>query len=91
MNNPINDGGPAFPHPELTQDIENGCKTWECATGLSIRDYFAAKALVGVLSSLTPEDRAEMAQHPCDEMNELVAGGCYHVADAMLKQREKKQ
>jgi hypothetical protein len=45
MNQPINDGGPAFPvvfqHDEATS---------ECY-GISIRDYFAAAALQGSIAN----------------------------------------
>jgi hypothetical protein len=74
MNQPINDGGPAFPvvfqHDEATS---------ECY-GISIRDYFAAAALKG---------QAHRFAHP-HEHRELLAQDCYDIADAMLKAREAK-
>ena len=39
-----NDGGPAFPH-HFTQDSVGDCK------GMTLRDYFAAKAMQSCLKS----------------------------------------
>ena len=59
-------GGPAFPHPT------NSTLSWE---GMTLRDYFAAKAMQGMVSRF--------------EANEgLLASVSYKVADAMLKARE---
>jgi hypothetical protein len=64
----INDGGPAFPH-----SIED---TYEpSTTGLSIRDYMAAKAMQGMLAAAENYQTTELAEH------------AYQVADAMLKER----
>ena len=66
-----NTGGPAFPQSREIGDF---------FTGMTLRDYFAAKAMQGLLAgTLTPEivwsqsDAAETA---------------YNVADAMLKARD---
>ena len=74
MNQPINDGGPAYPmgyHPE-----GNSADHF----GMTIRDYFAAVALKG---------QAHRFAHP-HEHRELLAKDCYDIADAMLKAREAK-
>lgn len=75
--NTINDGGPAFP----TQ-IENNCNTG--GHGMTLRDYFAAKAMQGWLSSYGPDDT-----HPATAGNDadLVAQRSYAIADAMLAAR----
>ncbi|MGY5644107.1 hypothetical protein [Escherichia coli] len=66
-----NNGGPAYP----TQGYE----------GLTVRDYFAAKAMQGWLASY-PESN----QHPVATHHEnMVAELSYLMADAMLKAREK--
>jgi hypothetical protein len=74
MNQPINDGGPAFP----AQD-------WQAKgnhhPGMTLRDYFAAAALQGILSNT----EAGKAWNESD-----VARFCYFQADAMLKAREGK-
>jgi hypothetical protein len=68
MSEPINDGGPAFPDDR-----------WQA--GMTLRDYFAAAALQGLLSSIEPN------QLWCGED---VAVTCYRTADVMLKAREAK-
>ncbi|HHG0625402.1 TPA: hypothetical protein ACPUGO_004693 [Klebsiella pneumoniae] len=66
-----NNGGPAYP----TQGYE----------GLTVRDYFAAKAMQGWLASY-PESN----QHPAATHHEnMVAELSYLMADAMLKAREE--
>ena len=74
----INDGGPAFPFgqiSEVTGQPVNGFYD----SGMSLRDYFAAKAMQGALANPevkeTAGSRSEWA---------------YEIADAMLAQRENK-
>lgn len=62
------DGGPAFP-----VQLERGT----FAAGLTVRDYFAAQALGGLM-------RAEMVELP-----DKAAGLAYLWADAMLRERAK--
>ena len=64
-----NTGGSAFPYV-ADADFDYG-------TGMTLRDYFAAKALQGLLSDTTVRSTP-------DEF----ASNCYIVADAMLKARE---
>jgi len=72
----MNDGGWAFPFEY--GDGVNMERKWEC--GMSLRDYFAAKA-IGLLMnsptfvSATVEDFAQKA---------------YQLADAMITERDKK-
>lgn len=65
-------GGPAFPC-----DYEGSTRSDAC--GLSIRDYFAAKAMQGMLAApvLASSDQF------------MLARDAYTVADAMLKERCK--
>lgn len=66
-----NNGGPAYP----TQGYE----------GLTLRDYFAAKAMQGWLASYP-----EGIEHPATNQHDfIIAGLSYLMADAMLKAREK--
>jgi hypothetical protein len=62
----MNTGGPAFPstHPSYGQE-----------EGMTLRDYFAAKAMQGLAGEI--EDEA------------CAARWCYEMADAMLSQREE--
>ncbi len=59
---------PAFPNPHLRGD-----------EGMTLRDYFAAKAMQGLLSD--PDWRQDM-------MSDETAFAAYEVADSMLKARE---
>lgn len=65
-----NDGGPAFPNRETKDTLGR----WD---GMSLRDYFAAKALPFVLTELG--DGQGSGDAACD---------AYRIADAMLKARE---
>ena len=74
MSAPINDGGPAFP-------VDISCYNGDRSRlyGMSLRDYFAAAALQGML-----------ADHTCLGTYAQVAEGAYGYADAMIAQREGK-
>ena len=63
----VKTGGPAFPTPahNLTND------------GITLRDWFAALAMQGLLTSTEESDTG------------VIARDAYWMADAMLKQREK--
>ena len=62
-------GGPAFPQPT------DSTLSWQ---GMTLRDYFAAKAMQGSLAN-------------DDDINypDKFAEWCYEIADAMLKERIK--
>jgi hypothetical protein len=72
-----NTGGPAFPTWE--QD-EYGSKFFN--EGMTLRDYFAAKALQGWLTTYTGDVTCFMVS------TTAVAKFSYQMADAMLKARE---
>lgn len=69
-------GGPAFPLPVADQEC---CGRFASGYGgISIRDYFAAKALEGICAS-----------GPSVEWSDLrIARDAYTLADAMLAARE---
>ena len=72
--NEINTGGPAFPRPGDFQP----------QTGMTLRDYFAAKAMHGWLSTYP-------TNHGPEEVYEDgVAEFAYRMADAMLKARNNQ-
>ena len=74
-----NDGGPAFP---VTPTNSAG----QCADifiGMTLRDYFAAKAMQGICAS--KDEAGVLLQHG----HEWIAQEAYRIADAMLKEREK--
>lgn len=70
MSESIENGGPAFP----CAGHENGT---EFDRGISMRDYFAAKAMQGILSHDEWADIDHMAEYS------------YKLADAMLNARSK--
>lgn len=71
MSNKDN-GGPAFP-------CENYGR-YELGDGMTPRDYFAAKAMVGILSARPKGETFTM---------ESVCSASYELADAMLQERDK--
>lgn len=72
----MKDGGPAFPahHFDLA-DNEHG---------LSVRDYFAAKAMQGIITGLLSNG----LHYPSSD-DQIGALRAYQIADAMLKERSK--
>jgi hypothetical protein len=78
------DGGPAFPGQEqITVMRESGyTDEWVPVGGMTLRDYFAAAALQGVLAGLGPVDLPEGSE-------DRVARVCFIAADAMLHERQK--
>ena len=73
------DGGPAFPVAEdhrVAADLP-----WTC--GMSLRDYFAAKAMATLLGSEYTSDRGLY-----EGWSKALAYEAYLIADAMLAARE---
>ncbi len=64
-------GGPAFPYSRLGSD----------ADGMTLRDYFAAKAMQGLL--------AQSEGGALSSSVEVGAAYAYSMADAMLKARDQ--
>lgn len=78
------DGGPAFPCDEKNADGSH----YHSNMGMSLRDYFAAKALVGLFSMEANPRVGEICEpfridKHCDDM----ARDAYKLADAMLAAR----
>ena len=73
MNNPQ-----AFPRPHSVDDVD-GDISYPAHAGMTLRDYFAAKAMHVLLS------------HPefDEDVDDTIATASYHIADAMLKAREQ--
>ncbi len=70
----VEDGGPAFP----VSDEESRRKVSAVFGGMTLRDYFAAKAMCGLLAD------TDYCEH-----EEAVARRCYMLADAMIAERSK--
>lgn len=79
------DGGPAFPSPHMAGQ-----------TGLTIRDYFAAKAMAAFIAEPCWESgcglKPMFTRHDGGLIDELpaIATSSYAMADAMLAAREAK-
>ena len=67
----------AFPNPHLTDQL-----------GMTLRDYFAAKAMQGLIAS--PRLPLPAAHGASDVTDVMVADLSYKMADAMMKAREVK-
>lgn len=74
----MNDGGPAFPAQEFNADL---------SIGMSLRDYFAAKAMQGLLSNETAV--SNLYNVLGDDFPKGLATKCYQMADAMIAERGK--
>ena len=74
--NETNTGGPAFPSSEWDAEYE---RTF-MAGGMTLRDYFAAKAMLVYFQG---PDIKVIAKHP-----DAIASWCYIMADSMLKARQ---
>jgi hypothetical protein len=77
----IKDGGPAFPRNIL--DHGHGVTTVH-ESGMTLRDYFAAKAMQGLITSLHSKPYPEW------QTAEWISESAYGIADAMLKARGNK-
>lgn len=75
----MTDSRPAFPCDRIISDTVGGGQVVVSHAGMELRDYFAAKALQGMLAenggaALTNDTLAEVS---------------YHLADAMMEARAK--
>jgi len=73
-----NDGGAAFSGQTIVCNGKHGTKAVN-NPGMSLRDYFAAKALAGLLAC---------GPHDCEP--EGIAHDAYLFADAMIAQRDRE-
>lgn len=69
-------GGPAFP----TTDFTHAGQVIPGSEGMTLRDYFAAKAMQGLFASGHYEGLTNLV---------FLSSDAYSVADAMLKAREQ--
>jgi hypothetical protein len=78
----INDGGRAFPRAAFTAPgaFEDGYVN-PPEDGMSLRDYFAAKAMQGMMAALPAATLTEMLS--CPKIMQGIAGAAYGMADHM--------
>lgn len=77
------DGGQAFPRPKFWPADGDPDRDGHPQGGMSLRDYFAAAALTGILSNLS-----EMRKDVVSDLPRF-AKDVYQMADAMLAERAK--
>lgn len=89
------DGGPAFPHAKVNTDPFTQSQDIEKLQGMSLRDYFAAAALQGLLASevfmgvvdATSKSLGMNAKEEAEIQPRVVSKTAYCIADAMIKAR----
>lgn len=74
-------GGPAFPRSLYTQGGPFDSSSLSQGYGMTLRDYFAAKAMQNFLSTV--------GWNSDQKWFDEIAVGSYRMADAMLKAREQ--
>ena len=83
----IDDGGPAFPTEQPVEFISDGRSIplphrYAFVGGMSLRDHYAALALVHFSSFISMKHSASTAK--------IIAALCYDMADAMIAERKKR-
>lgn len=80
MNEQDKTGGPAFPFAFSEQE--------RVSDGMTLRDYFAAKAMQGELSSMTDTDIVGLSLTITSKWLANLAKHWYRIADAMMEARK---
>lgn len=86
-------GGPAFPYTNIPDEFDPVVQK----SGMSLRDYFAAKAMQELMAAAFADVEAQSAARFIDERAQkagakpydAIAELAYQMADAMLKAREQ--
>ena len=79
-------GGPAFPADSVTTG--DGGRRPQVYSGMTLRDYFAAKAMQAVIQTWAHVD-VDSGPKSEDELLRVTAEDAYRFADAMLAERSK--
>lgn len=93
MEEKIDDGGAAFPGPFSGHcGNENHAPTCACYvdSGMTLRDFFAAKALVGVQAAVVEMVKSSGRVDEDLSSESAMANSAYRIADAMLAARKKR-
>ena len=77
----MNDGGPAFPvkNHHLKKGAIGCSDDWVDEPGMSLRDYFAGRAMEGIMAN----------EEYIDDLFSEISKWSYEMADAMLKERAR--
>ena len=82
----MNTGGPAFPYSWW--DEQTGANA--IAKGMTLRDYFASKAMAAVMPEVIKElQKTYISKEKSDRLKKAACDACYGMADAMLEAREQ--
>lgn len=75
-------GGPAFP------ELGNvGYKSeWESESGMTLRQYYAGQAMVGIIANFHNIDKSDYPNMPGGKM---IAAMAYDIADAMINENDR--
>lgn len=87
MSDKKKDGGPAFPMKHKGFNRTDSHIEY-VHMGLSLRDYFAAKALPALLGQILSVSEGDLSV-PFNMVSERASADAYKVADAMLAAREE--
>tara|TARA_R110000822_G_scaffold52773_4_gene136530 strand:- start:1062 stop:1307 length:246 start_codon:yes stop_codon:yes gene_type:complete len=79
----IDTGGPAFPHPAGWR------RDPHISDGMSLRDFFAAKAMQSVITQEIAALR-RVNEYTAKSSEDVMAEWAYKMAGAMLKAREQE-
>lgn len=80
MSDERNDGGQAFPRKYFEWDYDENCRIEMSEPGMTLRDYFAAKALPSLIPTFRLGESIDCTS---------AAFHAYRMADAMLKARNQ--
>lgn len=82
------DGGAAFPREFSKSGPYTDSPTYGAQSGMSLRDYFAAKAMQATLSNESANERLKwICETEGNDPFDIAARGAYMMADAMLAAR----
>ncbi len=82
-----NDGGAAFPRPAVRQQTVEGIYCDSPQTGMTLRAYFAAKALQGILAA---PDRQCQRSFTADVIRKGLTEEAVLLADALIAELDKE-
>lgn len=82
-----NDGGPAFPLADSNAEYANTSR--QGCNGMTLRDYFAAKALMAFIGNMELARAIARPEMNNSQADAAMAKAAYAQADAMLLERAK--
>jgi hypothetical protein len=90
MSQPIDDGGPAFPHGEIVEEMRDekgkttGHRVYDAQPGMSLRAWLAGQALQGYLAGRNYNNA------PGSYTPEKVARDCCAYADSVIAELKRR-